>query len=185
MNEQITKLENIKNRCHVASKILGILRGFVIAGVIITWVSTLLIFMNAKAVNEGLIQGVEEGYVTFDHEINYNGLFHVMVDLNDYFGPENRVAPLCITLLLAGLTCLVVAVILTFIKKIFTILEKENNPFSDKCMNQIKISFIVITVTSLLSMSVGVAVITGLILYCIYSIFEYGAALQTEIDETL
>ena len=185
MNEQMKKLGNIKNRCKTASKILGILRGFTIAGAVITMVSAILIFANAKTVNPALQQGVEEGYVTLDHQINYNGLFHFMVELNDYFGPDNRVMPLCITLLMAGATCIFVAVILSFIKNIFTCLEAENNPFSDKCMHQIKISFIVITVTSLLTMSVGIAIITGLVLYCIYSIFEYGAALQTEIDETL
>ena len=87
--------------------------------------------------------------------------------------------------MIAACTCVMVAVILIFIKKIFTIIIEENSPFSERSLKTIKIGFIVITVITILGGSLGVTVITGFILFCIYSIFEYGAALQTEIDETL
>ncbi|MBP5701847.1 MAG: hypothetical protein J6W85_05365 [Lachnospiraceae bacterium] len=185
MNEQMKKLEAIKNRCHTASKVLGIIRGFVIFLTVIVLLAGILIFAKANVLNPELIWASEEGYFDLHSTIDYNGPFNFMVDLSDRFGPENPAAPLWITCMIAGFTCLVVAVILTFIKKIFTSLETENTPFSEKCMKQIKVSFIVIGITSLMSMSLGVTIIVGLILYCIYSIFEYGAALQTEIDETL
>ena len=185
MNEQMVKLEAIKKRCHTASKVLGIIRGFIIAITVIVLLAGILIFAYSNVINPELIKATEEGYLNLNSQINYNGPFNFMIDLNDKFGPDNQAATLWLTCMIAGFASLVVAIILTFIKNIFTCLEKENNPFSEKCMKQIKISFIVITVTSLLSSSLGVTIIVGLILYCIYSIFEYGAALQTEIDETL
>ena len=185
MNEQMVKLEAIKKRCHTASKVLGIIRGFIIAITVMVLLAGILIFAYSNVINPELVKATEEGYLNLNSQINYNGPFNFMVDLSDHFGPDNQAAALWLTCMIAGFTSLVVAIILTFIKNIFTCLEKENNPFSEKCMKQIKISFIVITVTALLSMSLGVTIIVGLILYCIYSIFEYGAALQTEIDETL
>ncbi|MBO4883113.1 MAG: hypothetical protein J5570_06370 [Lachnospiraceae bacterium] len=185
MNEQMKKLEAIKKRCHTASKVLGFIRGFIIFCAVIAIVCGSVMFAYSEKINPELNRGIEEGYLTLNNDINYNGAFSFMVDLNSYFGPENQAAPLGITCFIAGFTCIVIAVILSFIRKIFTSLETENTPFSEKCMSQIKVSFIVIFITSLLSLSLGVTIIVGLILYCIYSIFEYGAALQTEIDETL
>ena len=185
MNEQMIRLEAIKKRCHTASKVLGIIRGFVIAITAAVLLTGILIFAFSNKLNPELIKASEEGYFDLNSTIDYNGPFSFMVDLSDRFGPENPATPLWITCMIAGFTCLVVAVILTFIRNIFTCLEKENNPFCEKCMKQIKTSFIVIGITSLLSMSLGVTIIVALVLFCIYSIFEYGAALQTEIDETL
>lgn len=185
MNEQMIKLEAIKKRCHTASKVLGIIRGFIIACAVIAMVSGSILFAYAEKINPELNRGIEEGYLDLNNNINYSGAFSFMVDLNSYFGPENQAAPLAITCFIACFTCIVIAIVLTFIRNIFTSLETENTPFSEKCMKQIKVSFIVIFITSLLSLSLGVTIIVGLILYCIYSIFEYGAALQTEIDETL
>ena len=179
------KLEAIKKRCHTASKVLGFIRGFIIVCAVIAIVCGSVMFAYENKINPELNRGIEEGYLDLNNNINYNGAFSFMVDIQDCFAPDNHAAPLGITCFIVGFTCIVIAVILSFIKKIFTSLETENNPFSDKCMSQIKVSFIVIFITSLLSMSLGVTIIVGLILYCIYSIFEYGAALQTEIDETL
>ena len=105
--------------------------------------------------------------------------------LNEFFPEDDYADPLWISCFVACCTCVAVIVVITLIKKIFTILKEENTPFSEKCMNQIKVSFIVITVCAVLTVSGGSGIIIGLVLFCIYSIFEYGAALQTEIDETL
>ena len=185
MNEQMKKLEAIKKRCHTASNVLGFIRGFVIVCAVIAIVCGSVMFAYEEKINPELNRGIEEGYLTLDNNVYYSGAFSFMMDLESYFPPENHAAPLGITCFIAGFTCIVITVILTFIRKIFTSLETENTPFSEKCMHQIKVSFIVLFVTSLMSMSLGVTIIVGLILYCIYSIFEYGAALQTEIDETL
>ena len=78
-----------------------------------------------------------------------------------------------------------VCYLLGLFKKIFENLINEDNPFSDKILNNLKNCFIVMTVILTLSVGIGPGVIVGVLGWCIYSIFEYGRVLQTEVDETL
>ena len=185
MNEQNAKLESIKSRCKTAETIVKVLRGFVIAGAVIALICGFIIIGCADTANPELARQVESGNMTIDSTISFNGIFKLFIPVDDFFAPDDYAHPLGITCIVAGIVCTLVAVIMSFIIRIFTILREENNPFSERCMKQLKISFIVITVTVLLTSSIGYGLIVGLILFCIYSIFEYGAVLQAEIDETL
>lgn len=185
MNEQNTKLESIKKRCLTAEKIVKILRGLVIAGAVIALICGFIITGCADTVNPELVKQVESGNMTIETSIRFQGIFKLFIPLNEYYAPNDYAHPLGISCIVIGCVFILEAVILTFIIKIFTILKEENNPFSERSMKQLKTSFIAITVTVFLTSSIGPGLIVGLILFCIYSIFEYGAALQTEIDETL
>ncbi|MBO7386563.1 MAG: hypothetical protein J6Z09_01345 [Lachnospiraceae bacterium] len=185
MNEQNLKLEAVKKRCNIAAKITGIIQTLVIIGAVIAFLAGILLFVRGQEWNPLLGQAVEAGKLNLNSTIDYNGLFDFTVDLVEKFGPGNYVGPLGITCFVASFVCIAIAIVVTFIKKIFTVIKQENNPFSERAMNQIKIGFIVIGIATLLATSVGFGLITGFILFCIYAIFEYGAALQNEIDETL
>ncbi len=185
MNEQIAKLESIKKRCMTAEKIVKVLRGFIIAMAVISLVGGILLMCFADDANPGLAGQVDSGRLTLETTIRFNGIFKVFIPLNAYYLKSDYAHPLAITGIIAGSVCVMIAVILTFIIRIFAILREESNPFSEKCMKQLKISFIAITVTVFLTSSIGPGFITALILFCVYSIFEYGAVLQTQIDETL
>ena len=52
-------------------------------------------------------------------------------------------------------------------------------------MGRLKTSFIILTVVVVIFVGLGAGVIAGLLLWCIYSILDYGKVLQTEVDETL
>lgn len=185
MNEQNLKLESIKKRCMTAEKIVKALRGLVIAMAVIVLICGFLVIGNIDSFNPELAKQVENGNLTIETTIRFQGIFKLFIPLNEYFAPDDYAHPLGITAIVVGCVCIMIAIVLTFIIRIFTILREENNPFSEKCMKQLKISFIVIAVTVFLTSSIGPGLIDALILFCIYSIFEYGAALQTEIDETL
>ena len=134
-------------------------------------------FIDRLLLQAGLfLQSRGYGYITVaaSQSINKDGW--------NYSGRYSHKKGACLA---AGLACVLVAVIVTFIKKIFVVVREENSPFSKKAMKQIKTGFIVMTIAALLTMSLGVAIVTGFILFCIYAILEYGAALQNEIDETL
>ena len=62
---------------------------------------------------------------------------------------------------------------------------KEDTPFSDHILGRLKVCFIIITAAILVFVGVGPGVVGALLMWSIYSIHEYGKALQTEIDETL
>ncbi|MCR4791317.1 MAG: hypothetical protein K5871_01060 [Lachnospiraceae bacterium] len=185
MNEQNKKLETLKKRCNVASKVVAVVQIMVIVGTVIAFIGGAYLFASANEVNPQILEGIEKGYLDINTDLQYHGIFELCVSLQDYFPADDYAHPLGITCMVAACTCAMVGVILIFIKKMFTIVLRENNPFSEKCLKQLKVTFIVITITSFLTLSIGFGVITALILFCIHSMFEYGAALQTEIDETL
>ena len=185
MNEQNKKLETLKKRCVIASKVVTVFQIITIVGVVIAFIAGIYLFTSANEVNPQIHEAIDAGYLDLDTDLEYHGIAELRVELQDYYPADDYAHPLGITCMIAACTCVMVAVILIFIKKIFSIIEKENNPFSDNCLKQLKASFIIIAITAFLTLSIGFGIITSLILFCIYSIFQYGAALQTEIDETL
>lgn len=58
-------------------------------------------------------------------------------------------------------------------------------PFSDMIIGKLKYAFIMLFAALLVFMGVGPAILGALLMWCIYSILEYGKALQTEVDEIL
>ncbi len=185
MNEQNKKLESLKKRCSTAAKVVTVFQIITIVGTVLAFIAGIYLFTAAEKVNPQIIEGIEAGYLDLNTDLQYHGLFELCVEVQDYYPANDYAHPLGITCMVAACTCAMVAVILIFIKKIFTIIEKENNPFSENCLKQLKISFIIIAITAFLTLSAGFGIVTSFILFCIYSIFQYGAALQTEIDETL
>ena len=176
------KLEAVKTRCNTLAKIVGVFEIICVVLAIITGSIALSFFIGMDKINPLLEEGISQGYFNYSTSVHVGSVmgFENIVPQNG-----NYALGIGITCLFATLAVVCVVVILAFIKKIFTIIKEENSPFSEKCLKTIKISFIVITVATFLGGSIGVTLVTGFILFCIYSVFEYGAALQTEIDETL
>jgi hypothetical protein len=175
------RLETVKNRCNTLAKIVGIFEGICTALACITGGIALTFMIGASYFNPILKEAISQG------SINYNVTFNVggVMGFEKLLPPDNYSLGIGLTCLFATIAIIFLVVILAFIKKIFTIIKEENSPFSDKCLKTIKVSFIVITASTFLGGSLGVTLLTGFILFCIYSVFEYGAALQNEIDETL
>ncbi|MBP5553809.1 MAG: hypothetical protein J6X94_02950 [Lachnospiraceae bacterium] len=182
MTEQMKKLEAVKNRCNTTSKVVGVIEVIcTIFAVIIGSIALIFIF-GANSLNSAIEEGINQGYFNYETFFNAGGVMGIRSLIPDN---GNYAFGIGITSLFATLAIVTVIIILAFIRKIFTIIREENSPFSERCLKTIRIGFIVMTAATLLSRSVGATLITGFILFCIYSVFEYGAALQTEIDETL
>ena len=185
MNNYNNKLETIKKRCQTSSKIVGILRIFPAIGCISSIIGLIACILNSEAINEKVAAAVAQGDLSLqDFSMGMGSLFRVVVDFNEFYQSGNYVEPFIIACILAAITCVMAYVLLTLLKKIFTELSLEETPFSDSVMKRIKISFIIITLI-LLGNSAVAALIGGLAMWCIYSILDYGKALQTEVDETL
>ena len=181
MNEQRIRLETVKNRCNTLAKIVGVFEVICIILASITGLISLTFIFGTSKLNPMIEEGIAQGYIDYNMSINIGGV----MGFEKLLPPDNYAMGIGITVLFATIAVIFVVIILAFIKKVFTIIKEENSPFSNKCLKTIKISFIVITVATFLGGSFGVTLITGFILFCIYSVFEYGAALQAEIDETL
>ncbi len=76
------------------------------------------------------------------------------------------------------------AAIFHLIGKVFKDLRESYSPFVPSIIKDLKIVFIIITVISVLN-SLLIGLITGLALWCVLHIFEYGCELQKLSDETL
>jgi len=181
MNEQMIRLETVKHRCNTLAKIVGVFEVICIIMAIIIGSISITFLLGSSKLNPMIEEGIAQGYIDYNMSINIGGV----MGFEKLLPPDNYALGIGITCLFATLAVVFVVVILAFIKKIFTIIKEENSPFSDKCLKTIKTSFIVITAATLLGGSLGITLMTGFILFCIHSVFEYGAALQAEIDETL
>ena len=175
------RLETVKNRCNTLSKIVGVIEVIFTILACITGCTALTLMIGASKLNPVFEEAVSQGYMDYNVTFNVGGV----MGFEKLLPPDNYAMGIGITALFATIAIVFVVIILAFIKRVFTIIKEENSPFSDKCLKTIKVSFIVITVATFLGGSLGVTLMTGFILFCIYSVFEYGAALQTEIDETL
>lgn len=83
-----------------------------------------------------------------------------------------------------GMILFGIAAIFHFIGKIFKDLKESYSPFVPAIVKDLKIAFIIITVISVLN-SLLIGLITGLALWCVLHIFEYGCELQKLSDETI
>ena len=87
--------------------------------------------------------------------------------------------------LAAGLGMIFLKISLVFVRKIFRTILEDGTPFSDKVVDTLKKSFVLIVLFVALATGIGIAAIIGLFLWFIYTIFQYGNDLQHLADETL
>lgn len=88
---------------------------------------------------------------------------------------------------LLGISMILVAVAVIFFlfEAAFKTIIKEGTPFGSKAIKRITIALVILSIAIGVMTGVGFGVIMGLITWCIYTILDYGRALQVEADETL
>ena len=164
---------------------VGILNIFPMIGVIGSLVGAIIVFLQKENVNQQAAEAVKAGTLTVDDlRIGGPGL-HFMIDYSGAFEAGNYAVPIIISCVTAAVICVVTVVLLTLFKRIFTELTREETPFSDTVMGRLKTCFIIMAVILAIFVGLGVGIIGGLFMWCIYSILDYGKVLQTEVDETL
>lgn len=185
MIEQNNKLETIKKRCNTSVKVIRILQVVAIIGIIGALVGAVCCFTMKDTINKGVAESIAQGKTKIEDVKISGGLLDFTIDYESFYKEGNYATPLTINCVIAIIITSFVYYLLSLFKKIFDNLIKEDNPFSEKILNNLKICFIVITAIMVLSVGIGPGVIAGLLGWCLYSIFEYGRVLQIEVDETL
>ena len=184
MYEQGKRLEVMKERCKMSSRVVSIIQIFTIVGVVLSFVGAVICFTQRNMINEQLAEAVRSGRVTVE-SIRIGGMLNFMIDYTKAFEAGSFAVPMAVSCITGAVICLIITVVLSMFKNIFNSLVKEDTPFSDYILGRLKVCFIIITIAVLVFVGVGPAVVGALLMWCIYSILEYGKALQTEIDETL
>ena len=75
-------------------------------------------------------------------------------------------------------------ILMRFVRKTFKLLAGGESPFSAEVLKKFKAMAIVLFIIVLLN-DIITGIVVGLALWTLYSVFQYGASLQTEVDETL
>ena len=185
MNEQNIKLDVIKNRCNTSVKVIRIFQIIGIIGIVCSLFGTIFCFALKDTVNQGVVQSIASGNLNIESFRISTGILNFKIDYEDFFKNGDYATPMAINCLMAVIITSITVYLLSLFRKIFKNLMEEDNPFSDSILSVLKNCFIVIAIILLLFVGIGPGVIGGLLLWCIYSIFEYGRVIQTEVDETL
>ena len=106
-------------------------------------------------------------------------------DFDDFIENGNYALVCIIYCIFGGVLLTILTVIFSIIANIFKDIENSESPFTPSVLSKIRKMFIALVIIMGLSVGIGLAVMLGLILWGVYCIMDYGAALQIEVDETL
>jgi hypothetical protein len=184
MSAQETKLNVIKSRCEKSVKFFVFLKIVAVIGMVCCIVGAIALVATPD-VDRFIAEEFEAGNLTVDQMGVNGGLIDFDIDYESYFAQGNYTAPFLYMIGWGAGISVMLIVIISIFEKILKSLIAEENPFSENIMKQVRTAFIISTVVCVLFVGVGCGLLVGLMMWCIYAILEYGAALQTEVDETL
>lgn len=187
MNKQEMKLEKVRKSCSTAQKVITVLRNIMLASIVVCLVGAVLCQCFAKTINAEMPVAIAGGRVSLE-ETNidiFDGMINFDVEMQELIN-EGHYALVFTAYCIAGAVALAAAVVIfnQFIKIFKAILASET-PFSEEVLGKLKSAFIVTVVLVALITGLGEAVFMGLTFWCIYTLIDYGAVLQMEVDETL
>ena len=197
MNEQENKITKIKNSCRIGKKIALAMCIICICGCVLSAVGGIAMLANSKEWEPALAQSVEEGNI--DSKSIKIGVAR-MYDIEG-FEPgdwESDVPAIQEALTnrpyttVYGSYCLgisaaiaVCAVLMKLISGTFDIIEKEDNPFTDKVKKRVTVVMIIVSAFLLMTAGGAFGILGGLVTWVVYNILDYGKTLQIQSDETL
>lgn len=197
MNTMNNKLAKIKKSSRVGKIVSNIFTIIGIVGVVITLIAGIFILNMGKRFDDEMHSAVEHGYI----EAETDSIAHTSFMNINIGNPENiqtdvpalREAlddhPLSIMygiyLLTISFLCVIFTVVMKIISGTFALIEKEENPFTDKVIKRVLIAMIVLSAVLLFTVGSGFAVLGALTTWVIYTVMDYGKSLQVQSDETL
>ena len=183
MNGENDKLNKIKKSSNTALILTRITKIFCIAMAIVCVITGGVMLAFHDWLNEELAKAELSG--DFSREELMQTMHNNFGISFDWLIERNSVGEaLGIYIIVAGIEIIILAVIMHFVGKIFTELRDEDSPFRKTVSRNMRIPFVLITLV-ILRNSLLIGAVTGLALYCVYEVFEYGAELQRLSDETL
>jgi len=186
MTNQTVKLTKVKKSCATAKKVLKVLKILLMVGIICSMVGAVICFALHDKIDSAMAQAVAAGTVTIDYEdFNIGGIIRME-------GEAQQAIEAGYYAYVFGACCIAGAIVTAFSKlivnkfyQIFEIIETSETPFSEDVTGKLRKVFIVLVVLVALFVDPGVALFMGLAFWCVYTIMDYGIALQQEVDETL
>lgn len=178
----MNKMDKVKKSCETAKKVVGVLRGIVIAALILCVVGAVICFALNSKIDQSIIANSDN--VTLDSNLSIMGI-ETNLDAEELVekGLYGVYAGACC--LLGAMACLFIVLVFNSINKILVEIIDEGTPFSEEVVKRLKVSFIFMVIMVTFSMGLGYGLFIGMFFWCIYNIFQYGCELQNQADETL
>lgn len=187
MSKQEMKLQRIKKSVNISSKIVSVIFVIMIVISAILLVGSVATFAAAGPLNEVIISsGMSESLDAIFTKEQLTITSDIPA-LQIYFDSHQYGYAYSIGFYLVMITayCLSACVMLGFTRKIFSIIKEAESPFDVRVLKPLRITFIVLTVIIVFSVSNITGIVVALILWCVYNFFSYGCELQKLSDETL
>lgn len=187
MRDEMVKLEKVKKSCKISGIISKIIACLVTVGFVGAIVGIIVLgIVGHDKINSEIGKAVESGDATFNVDnVNINGMVQVNAAIDEMTEQGEYAEVLTIACIIAAFASAVVAVIFWMLVSIFKMIAESNTPFTGGILKRIKAIFILVAVIALITNGLGTGVIVGCIGWSLYSIFDYGFAIQQEVDETL
>ncbi len=195
MNEAI-KLDRIKNSCKAGKIVTLIFTIFAIVGCVLSLIGGIAILSSGEKFDNMMIEAKDEGYVSANVNIGTARVFGI--DITD---PENFETDLPAVQealnnhpysTMYGMLCIVIsflcaglAVLLKLLESVFTLIEREGSPFTEKVVKRVLIAMIIFSVIMFLGSGLGAGLICGILTWVVYTVLDYGKTLQDQYNETL
>lgn len=197
MNDMNDKLLKIKKSCHAGKIIANVLCIICIVGCVCSLIAGIALVANADEFEPQIQQIADEGRLdSADNRIVSVRMFSFdSVDPSDWESdlPAMQKAldehPYCIiygvyVIMAAGILA-VVAVLMKLVNGTFALIEKEDNPFTDKVIKRVTIVLGIISGLLLITSGAAWGLLGGLVTWVVYTVLDYGRILQIQADETL
>lgn len=175
---KISHLSNVKKSCQTTAKILGIISFIVTFLMVCSFVFAGVCFVFHSGIDQVLekspdiANNISTSITVFGIDMLFSG--------TEKFALRIGAAGIA-----CGLALVFLKIAIVSLRKIFSTILNSESPFSEDVISTLKTSFVLITVFVALSTGIILALIIGIFLWCIYTIFQYGCDLQKEVDETI
>ncbi len=181
------KLLQIKNSCTITKKVLHAFFVIMLVGVIGCIIGAGTCGLMRTRINKELKAAIESGHGSVEIKSTdiLGGIVDLDVKVDELMDKEDYALVFVIYCSIGIVYCAFLSVIFFILSKIFEIIPESETPFCKTVLEQFKKLFVIVTVLVLFGSGLGEALVTGLIFWCVYRIFEYGIIIQTEVDETL
>lgn len=184
MNKE-KKLEQVRKSCNVGKIIISVLKVITIVSAILCLIGGILVFAQRDKVNEMMSNATNSGVEIDKKDMVLNGFVQLDLDFTSTVEDGRYDVMILVEIAIGLVACVFAAIIFGIVENMLKVVIESESPFSEAVIKRFKVLFITITVLVAICTGAGTAAATGLVLWCIYTIFDYGYAIQTEVDETL
>jgi len=197
MNEENVKLSRIKKSCRIGRKVSRIIMIVLIIGFAICLTAGIGILASGQSFDSAVMQGIEEGYLN-EESLSIGKASYINIEVIDISDIQTDIpafrealdkAPYSFTyglsLIIAGLSLIIIIVVMALITGTFGLIEKEDSPFTAKVMKRVLITLIALCAVLAFTAGFGFALVCAMATWVIYTIMDYGKTLQLQSDETL